>query len=217
MEVYQNILPKQQQCLKSLYSSAAWTFPLGIKMQLILELGTAANSTTSAQVTQLTNCQGCFLTHIKTNRILQAVHNPCNLDLVYQTLWDMTLPSGLANLLGKPLFHAISPMVTKEGYLVQYLPQYCTQAQAVIAQLEDRLSQHPIASVTQSPPNITPTPQPLIVPMAASSSLVELDIWIGLRFCTPLLGPITREQPLGAWSLHRQHNTTYQPINHNIL
>jgi len=158
MKVDQNIIPKKQQHLESLYSSTAQTFPLGIKMQLIPELRPMANSTTYDQVTQLTNCQTCFLAYTKTSRILQAVTNPCKLDLVYQTLHDMTLPSGLASLPSKPLFHAISPMVNKEGYLVQYLPQYSTQAQAVIAQLKDRLSKQHKDPVTLDPPSITHQP-----------------------------------------------------------
>jgi len=175
MEVDWNILPRQQQHLESLYSLSAWTFPLGIKMRLIPELGPTANSTTYDQVTQLTNHQACFLAHTKTSRILQVVPNSSNPDLVYQTLRDMTLPSGLANLAGKPLFHAISPMATKEGYLVQYLLQYSNQAQTIIAQLLDKFSQHPIDPVTPKPPSITPTLQPLTIPTAAPSSLVELD------------------------------------------
>jgi len=187
-------------------------------MRLIPELGPTANSTTFDQVTQLSNCQARFLAHTKTSRILQAVPNSCNPDFVYQTLRDMTLPSGLANLAGKPLFHAISPMATKEGYLVRYLPQYSNQARAVLAQLSNKFSQHPIDPITPKPPSIAPTLQPLTASTAAPSSLVELDTRIGLRFCTPFcLGSIPRAHQPDASTRQGLRNTTHQPSNYNIL
>jgi len=216
MEVDWNITPKKQQRLESLYSSTARTFPLGIKMRLIPELGTTANSTTYTHATQLINHQACFLAHTKTSRILQAVTEPCNLELAYQTLRDMILPSGLANRSDKPLFHAISAMVNKEGYLVRYLPQYSTQAQAAIAHLEDKFSKQPtdLAPPTPSTQNLPS----IIAQPAAPSSLEKIDRWIGLRFCTPLcLGLISRMQPPGTCIPYCLCNITNQPSNHNIL
>jgi len=123
MEVDLTILPKQQQRLERTYSSTARTFPLGIKMRLIPELGRTVNTEASANAAQLIKRQASFLAYTRTSRICSAIPDPSKMDLVYQTLRTMTVPSGPANCMGKPLFHAISPMATKEGYLVRYLLQ----------------------------------------------------------------------------------------------
>jgi len=186
MEVDGHILPKEQQRVESLYSSTAWTFPLGIKMRLIPELGPTVTSTTHGQVFQMTNRQACFLAYTKTSRIPRAVPDASNLDHMFQTLRDMTLPSGMATHSAKPLFHAISPMANKEGYLVRYLPQYSTQARAVLAQFVKQPSKEPKDSAIPVLTSLTQTPQLITTTPTECSHLVELDTWMGLRFCMPL-------------------------------
>jgi len=46
---------------------------------------------------------------------------------LYTILQAMMVAHWSATKLTQPLFHAISPMATKDGYLVQYLPQYATK------------------------------------------------------------------------------------------
>jgi len=151
-----------------------------------------------------------------TSRICRAIPDLSKPDLIYQTLRDIALPSGLANSSGKPLFHAISPMATKEGYLVHYLPQYTTQAQAVITQLLDSLLKHIVAPVIMAPTGITQTP-PTPTTLTPPCHLVELDTWIGLQFCMPFcLDPISSPQQPGACILQLLHNTINKPSNHNI-
>ena len=136
------------------------------------------------------------------------------MDLVYQTLHAMTVPSGLANCMGKPLFHAISPMATKEGYLVCYLPQYKTQAQTVIAQLSKSLMKQPAAPVSKAPTGPLITSVPTTVP----SPLRELDTWIGLQFCAPFfLDSISKPHPSVACVLWPPCVTINQSSKHNFL
>jgi len=213
IEVDEKILPKEQQRVESLYASTARTFPLGIKMRLIPELGTTVPSTTSGQVIQMTNRQARFLAYTKTSRLPQAVP-----EAVFQRLRDMTLPSGPANHSAKPLFHAISPMANKEGYLVRYLPQYSTQARAVLAQFVKQPSKEPKDSAIPVLTSLTQTPQLITATPTECSHLVELDTWMGSRFCMPLgLDSIAEVQPVSACSLCLLCSTTNQPSNHNIL
>jgi len=44
----------------------------------------------------------------------------------------MTIPPSLAKKPGTPLFHAVSPTIAKDGYLVRYLPKYCIPALAAL-------------------------------------------------------------------------------------
>ncbi len=59
-----------------------------------------------------------------------------------------------------PLFHAISPMATKDGYLVQYLPQYRAQVWVALAQLPNMHTTRPPNLATRST-TVPPTPIPL--------------------------------------------------------
>jgi len=217
MEVDLNILPEQQNRLERVYSSTAQTFPLGIKMRLIPELGMIVNTDAYENAVQLTNCQARLLAHTITSRIHSTIPDPSKPNLVYQTLQDIALPSGMANSFGKPLFHAISPMATKEGYLVRYLPQYTTQAQAMITQLSDSLLKHTVALVSTAPLGIPSPPPTSTARTPPPRQLVDLDKWLGLQFCLPFgLDSLPSPQLSGASTLLHPCNTLNKPSNHNI-
>jgi len=55
----------------------------------------------------------------------------------YTILHAMTLPPRPGHKANQPLFHAISPTPTNDGYLVRYLPQHRIRAQAALTQLLD--------------------------------------------------------------------------------
>jgi len=175
------------------------------------------NTDAYENATQLIKCQACFLAHTITSRICSAILEPSKPDLMYQTLQDITLPFGMANSLGKPLFHAISPMATKEGYLVRYLPQYTTQAQAVITQLSASLLKHTMALVSMAPLGISPPPPSSTTGTPPPRHLVDLDTWLGLQFCMPFcLDSLPSPQLSDACILWPTRNTLNKPSIHNI-
>jgi len=112
------------------------TFLLGIKMRLVPKLNEVTNPETCAKVMQLQALQEQSLALTETRRIHKGnLDNNHNMHQVYDILQAMTISSWQAHKPAQPLFHAISPMATKEGYLVRYLPQYCHKVQAAIAAL----------------------------------------------------------------------------------
>jgi len=123
LEVDTSILPLQLKHLEHVYATEAKTFPLGIKMQLVPASRTEANMVHNTKVDQLIHLQARFLQYTETSWISKA-----NSDVMAQThpLYDtqhaMKPPPSLAKQPSTPLFHAISPKETKDGYLVQYLP-----------------------------------------------------------------------------------------------
>jgi len=105
-----------------IYPSDKQNFPLGIKMQLIPELQQLTNLAAYDKAIQLQTRQAQFLETMETYRIWEDnVHHPLTPPL-YNILREMTLAHQSATEGDPPLFHAISPMTTKDGYLVRYLP-----------------------------------------------------------------------------------------------
>jgi len=107
--------------------------------------------------------------------------------LLYNTLWALTLPPSPANQLCKPLFHAISPSISNDRYLVCFLPQYCALAQAAIARLSILPTKTPVSLAS---PSVTSKDPPTPLSRAASSPtgyMETLDQWIWLQFNTPFL------------------------------
>jgi len=95
-----------------------------------------ANSAAHDNAIWLQTLQAQFLECTKTHWIHdKGFNHPHMTHPLYNFLWDMKLSHWLATESAQPLFHNISPMETKEGYLVRYLPQYGAQAHAAIAKL----------------------------------------------------------------------------------
>jgi len=96
---------------------------------------------------QLIQLQAQFLKYTETRCV--CINDPelkpqqCPL---YDTLRAMTLPLSQANQLRKPLFHAVNPSPTNDGYLVRYLPQYQAPAQAAITCLYNQPMATPASS-----------------------------------------------------------------------
>ena len=123
----------------------------------------------------------------------------------------------MVNSFGKPLFHAISLMATKEGYLVCYLPQYTTQAQVVINQLSDSLLKKTVALDSMAPAGTSPSPPTPTACTPPPHQLVEMDTWLGLKFGMPFcLDSLSSPQPSGACLLRLLCNILNKPSNHNI-
>jgi len=89
---------------------------------------------------------------METQWLVNIPHMTHTLQQVYIILQAFTsLPSQDKPV--QPLFHAVSPMINKDGYVIQYLPQHCCQARSVLAIIHDLLpglqvQTHPILHLT---------------------------------------------------------------------
>jgi len=70
----------------------------------------------------------------------------------------MRLPPCMANHSSKPLFHAISPSINNDGYLVCYLPQNWPPVKAAIGHLPNQSSTTPASPVSKPVPSKGSTP-----------------------------------------------------------
>jgi len=148
IEVEKGISSLQQTGLERIYSAKSRTFPLGIKMQLVSELQVLTNSHAYDKAIRLQSLQAKFLDCTETHWIRDKDSDSPNLSLpLYDTLRAMKLAHWSAAKSAQSLFHAISPMATKDGYLVRYLPQYATQARAAITKLFHQYPRKPFAPV----------------------------------------------------------------------
>ncbi len=125
------------------------------------------------------------------------MNNILNMNLVYNILHAMTLPPRPGYKANQQLFHAISPTPTNDGYILRYLPQHRTRAQAAITQLLDRNLIRPTMSEGTSrsvPVPTTPVPNSeTTIPCQAG----ELTKLIELRFTKPFcLSPPAASQLL---------------------
>jgi len=126
-------------------------FLLGIKMRLMPTSRPGINTDHDINSGKHIELQAWFLKYTETRWI---DNNGSKLMpqqwLLYDTLWALTLPQSPAHQLRKPLFHAISPSTTNDGYLVRYLPQYCALAQAAIAKLSIPPTKTPVSLASPS-------------------------------------------------------------------
>jgi len=124
MEVDKNTPLSQQACIQKMYASNARNFPLGIKMRLVPEFQSLTNADAYDKALKLQNLQAQFLARTKTHWIRDdGVNQPHTSLPLYTILQAMMVAHWSATKLTQPLFHTISPMATKDRYLVQYLPQ----------------------------------------------------------------------------------------------
>jgi len=198
VEVDSDMLPSQRKRIKRVYSAGAKTFPVGIKMRLVPVDNAGTHNVHDNKVGQLIRLQARFLKYTETSWIREAdsATTPLKCSL-YNTLRAMTLPPGLAKQSRKPLFHAINPTKTNDGYLVRYLPQYQVLAQAAIDGLLNKPRTTPNASVSvpvtckdQNTPASDTTPR-------SPGHMDAIDQWILSRFNTPLSpgSKLTLQQP----------------------
>jgi len=191
------MLLQQKKCIERIYTTTAPTFPLGIKMRLVPEIQEVTNPETLAKVVQLHALQERFLASTETRRIYEGEcamdhHTPNLVD----TLRAMTISSWQANKQAQPLFHAISPMVTKGGYLVRYLPQHRIKARAALApfvQCHPAGPERPIATTPAMDRQI----QPVNHPASLGHPQDNLDKLFRLQFIVPFgLGPASKSPKL---------------------
>jgi len=111
------------------------------------------NSMTLANALQLQELQEQFLAATETRWIHNAEgDNRHNKQQLYDTLCAMQISSWQMDKPDQPLFHAVSPMATKGGYLMHYLPQYQIKARAVVAQFTNhKQAGTALSSVTTLP------------------------------------------------------------------
>jgi len=130
---------------------------------------------------------------------------------LYNTLRAMKLSHWMAAKLAQPLFHAISPITTKDGNLVRYLPQYATQACAAIAKLLHQFCRRPIALVVTVTTMTTPL-QPHTSSTGEKKSLQDvLDRLFEIMFLQPCymsMHPIS--QPYITGTQHAPSPSSYQ-------
>jgi len=187
LEIDQGTLPSQLKCIERVYSAEATIFPLGIKMWLV-PTGSTGTPTDHDTRTGLINRQAQFLKYMETRWISSeegSALTPQQCPL-YNSLRALTVPLSLANHSCKPLFHAISPSTTNDGYLVCFLPQYKALAQAAIARLLI------LPTTTPACPDSLPSNKESHISVTSTSSskpgdMEVLDQWMQLRFTSPIL------------------------------
>jgi len=186
LEVDSCTLPSQLKGLKKTYATDAKTFPLGIKMRLVPTCGTGNNQVFNTRVAQSIRLQARFLKYTETRWIKdansEAMAQKCPL---YNNLRAMTLPLSLAKQPRKPLFHAVSPTATNDGYLVRYLPQYRVPVQAALDRLTNRPMTIQVAFDSKSVPcqdRKIPIPS---TPPRSSGYLEAIDQGFKSHFCQP--------------------------------
>jgi len=215
IEVEKSIPSLQQTSLERIYSATARTFPLGIKMQLVPELHALTNSEAYDKAIRLHSLQAKFLDRTETHWIRDNNSISQNTPLpMYNTLRAMKLSHWMAAKSAQPLFHAISPMATKDGYLVRYLPQYATQARAAIAKLLNQFPRRPIAPAVTVTTTITPLqPQPSSTGATTTPSLQDvLDKWFEIRFVKPwYVSTCPIQQPYITGTQHTTHSSAPSP------
>jgi len=201
------------------YSVTARTFPLGIKMRLVPDLQTLTNLDAYDKAIWLQSIQAKFLERTKTHWIRDNVSHSHNSPLpLYDTLRAMKLSHWMAAKSAQPLFHAISPMATKDGYLVRYLPQYATQAHAAIAKLSHQVPRMPIAPAVTITTTTTLQPHSSSKGATTTSSLQDaLDRLFEIRFTEPgyvHLRPIP--QPCITGAHHNIHTRAPSPSSYQL-
>jgi len=167
----------------------------------LVPTGTGTNVDSNDE--QMIQCQAQFLKYTETRciRINDRELKPQQCPL-YDSLRAMTLPPSQANQLRKPLFHAVSPLPNNDGYLVRYLPQYRSPAQAAIT----RLYNQPMTTLvgSASPPITSKNLQnPSLGISSSTPNYAEAaikEIWS--CFNTPYLSSQTPQSHLTSLSTH---------------
>jgi len=208
IEVDNSIPSLQLMGLKQFYSSTMQTFPLGIKIWLVLELHGLMNSAACNKAIGLQTHQAWFLECTKTHWICnKGFHHSHMTHPLYDTLWDMKLSHWLDTKSEQPLFHAISPMATKDGYLVRYLPQYGAQAHVAIDKLPHQTARRPTALMVVIPA-MSLQPNPTITGAATAVSPQDaLDKLFKTRFTKPWY--------LSMLPIHQPHTTGAHQDTHS--
>jgi len=138
---------------------------------------------------------------------------------LYDTLWAMRLPPCMANHSSKPLFHAISPSINNDGYLVCYLPQNWPPVKAAIGHLPNQSSTTPASPVSKPVPSKAPHPPVTSTSLMVPSYIEALDQWIWSHFHTPFF---FSSQPIPNQPSFSLHSIVFRsaprpPSHHKIL
>jgi len=213
-------LPSQLKCIERAYSVKAKTFPLGIKMQLVLTRGTGTEADYYTEVRELITLQAHFLQHAETRWISKEIYDlaPQQCPL-YDTLQAMRLPPHPANQSRKPLFHAISPTTRNDGYWVRYLPQYRAPVKAAIDRLPNCSTTAPATLVSQTLPRTDPHNTVTSTLSKAPGHMDAFDQWIQSRFSVPIFCSWQLNPNLPHYSAY---STVFRPVpstpsHHKIL
>ena len=184
-------------------------------MHLMPEIHDLTNPETLAKVVQLQALQAHFLASTETRQIEEGEldHKPS----LYNNLQAMMIPHWQANKPAQPLFHAISPMVNKGGYLVHYLPQHRIKAQAAIAAIATRHPAEPTPPIIANCSMARPI-QP--VPHLASTGphpQADIDNAFRLQFTMPFgLNPTSHSQQ-SCTQFSMQYHRIPQPSNYKLF
>jgi len=112
-------VPKEMcQRIAQVYSSQATTFPLDIKMQLVAEITTASYPDVTTKAINLQSQQAQFLSHTATCLIRVNNQSIKHMQTLLATLWQIGSQITSPGHTTQQLFHAVSPMVKKEGYII---------------------------------------------------------------------------------------------------
>jgi len=126
------------------------------------------------------------------------------------------IPHWQANKPAQPLFHAISPMVTKGGYLVRYLPQHCIKARAAIAAIATHHPAGPTPPIVTNP-STARTNRPVSHLAASVPPQDDLDTVFRLKFTMPFgLDPTSNSQQL-CTQVSMLYHRTPQPSNYKLF
>jgi len=130
----------------------------------------------------------------------------------------MKPPPSLAKQPSTPLFHAVSPTVTNDGYLVRYLPRYRVPALAALDRLPNRLATLPVALAIKSFPSKGRNIPASSLSPHLPGHMSDIDQWILSHFSKPFsLGFKPTPQPPSFSYLPIPFSPAPHPSHHKLL
>jgi len=108
-------------------------------MSIVIELHPTSSPAECTKASQFQTMQASFLAKIETQKVSispNTIHNP---QQVYATFQTFNASSNQSTQFTQPIFHAVSPLEHKEGYIIRYLSQHCLQACNAIALITKQL------------------------------------------------------------------------------
>jgi len=214
--------------IAGVYSPQATTFPLGIKMRIVEEITTESSPTFRTNAINLQSRQAQFLSQTATCLIKVDSQHITYTAGILATLRQIGSQITSLGHTKQQLFHAVSPMVKKEGYIVRYLLQHSTETLTTLGQIPALIPGTHVGSpppsyretVTatdqeQQPSGRTPPPMQqgtvLTLPLAHSQT-EELDRLFTSKFTEPYYyNPLPLPQTHRTSAQHAYYSTAPSP------
>jgi len=219
--------------IAGVYSPQATTFPLGIKMRIVEEITTESSPTFRTNAINLQSWQAQFLSQTATCLIKVDSQHITYTAGILATLRQIGSQITSLGHTKQQLFHAVSPMVKKEGYIVRYLLQHSTEARTTLDQipvlvlgthvgLPPPSYRETVTATDQERPPSGRTPPPmqrgtvLTLPLAHRQT-EELDRLFTSKFTEPYYyNPLPLPQSHRTSAQHEYYSTAPGPSNYQL-